>query len=219
VAATRELVVVEDVAAAAAERVLALRPRTVALAGGSTPRALYERLATAELPWTSMSLWFGDERCVPPDHPDSNYRMAHEALLAHVPAEAHRMRGEDCDAPGYERELCEAFGANGSVGSEMPRFDLVLLGLGADGHTASLFPGDAALEERERLVVRVERPDHARLTLTLPVLSAAAEALFLVTGAEKREALRALIEGDPTIPAARVLAERVVVLADREATS
>ena len=207
------MVVTEDVAAAAAEHVIALRPRTIALAGGRTPRALYERLAGADLPWPSMALWFGDERCVPPDHPDSNERMAREALLDHVPAEVHRMPGEDCDAAAYERELRDAFGASGS---DVPRFDLVLLGLGADGHTASLFPGDPALNERERLVARVERPDHTRLTLTLPVLSAAAEALFLVTGAEKRDALRELLAG-ASIPAARVRAERVVVIADREA--
>ena len=209
-----ELRVVDDVAIAARRRVLALQPRPLALSGGRTPAALYGLLAGSDLPWASMSLWFGDERCVPPEHPDSNYGMAHHTLLSRAPVEAHRMRGEECDAEGYERELREAFGVDAP---DVPRFDLVLLGLGADGHTASLFPGDAALEERERLVVRVERLDHARLTLTLPVLSAAAEALFLVTGAEKRGALRALIEGDPTIPAARVRAERVVVIADREA--
>ncbi|MDA1062317.1 MAG: 6-phosphogluconolactonase [Chloroflexi bacterium] len=207
------MLVSEDVAATAAERVIALRPRTIALAGGRTPRALYERLAGAGLPWASMALWFGDERCVAADHPDSNERMARGALLDHVPAEVHPMPGEACDAAGYERELRAAFGA---YGADVPRFDLVLLGLGADGHTASLFPGDPAIEERERLVARVERPDHARLTLTLPVLSAAAEALFLVTGASKREALRELLDGGP-IPAARVRAGRVLVIADREA--
>ena len=208
-----ELLVTEDVAAAAAEHVIALRPRSIALAGGSTPRALYERLAGADLPWSSMALWFGDERCVPPDHPDSNERMARAALLDNVSAEVHRMPAEDCAAAAYEQELRDAFVA---YGSDVPRFELVLLGLGADGHTASLFPGDAALEERERLVARVERPDHPRLTLTLPVLSAAAEALFLVTGAAKREALRDLLAG-VSIPAARVRAKRVVVIADREA--
>ena len=213
VTSTPELIVSEDVAAAAAEHVIALRPRSVALAGGRTPRALYERLAGADLPWPSMALWFGDERCVPADHPDSNQRMAREALLDHVPAEVHPMPAEACDAAGYERELRDAFDA---PGSDVPCFDLVLLGLGADGHTASLFPGDPALEDRERLVARVERPDHARLTLTLPVLSAAAEALFLVTGAAKREALRDLLAGAP-IPATRVRARRVVVIADRAA--
>ena len=207
---TPELLVVDDVATAAAERIRALRPRTLVLAGGRTPRALYERLGMDDLPWSEVDVWFGDERCVPPDHPDSNYRMAHEALLSRVQARVHRMPSEGCDAAAYERELRAAFGAG------TPRFDLVLLGLGADGHTASLFPGDPALEERERLVVRVERPDHPRLSLTLPLLSAAAQALFLVTGAEKRDALARLLAGE-AIPAARVRAEEVVILADARA--
>ena len=102
------------------------------------------------------------------------------------------------------------------LGPGTPRLDLALLGMGADGHTASLFPGDAALEERERLVVRVSRPDHQRLTLTLPVLSAAKVALFLVSGADKREALSRVLAGED-LPAARVTAERVLFVADREA--
>lgn len=205
-----ELVVVRDVAGAAAERFLALRPRTVALAGGSTPRLLYERLVTCTFPWPETEIFFGDERCVPPDHPDSNYRMAREALLSKAPANVHRMPGETCDAEAYEEELRQVFGAG------LPEFDLVLLGLGEDGHTASLFPGDPALEEKERWVMRVERPDHARLTLTLPVLSASKVALFLVLGAAKREALQRLRDGDD-IPAARVQAKRVVIVADEGA--
>ena len=175
-----ELRVTADVAGAAAELILSERPRTLALAGGRTPRALYERLAGADLPWAEMDVCFGDERCVPPAHPDSNCRMAHEALLRAVPARVHRMCGERCDPEAYEHELRALFGEG------EPAFDLVLLGLGVDGHTASLFPGHPALEERDRWVVRVERGDHPRLTLTLPVLSAARMALFLVTGAEKR---------------------------------
>jgi 6-phosphogluconolactonase len=136
--------------------------------------------------------------------------MAWEALLAKVPARVHRMPGEDCEATGYEAELAAVFGPG------MPAFDLAVLGLGTDGHTASLFPGDPALAERTRHVVRVERVDHPRLTLTLPVLSAARVAMFLVTGAEKRGALAALMAG-ADIPAARVAAQRVAVLADREA--
>ena len=205
-----ELTVVEDVAAAAAERLIALRPRSIALAGGRTPRALYERLSEHDLPWEKIDVWFGDERGVPLDHPDSNEGMARAALLDRVPARVHSLAAAGCDAAAYEAEL------RASCGGASPQLELVLLGLGADGHTASLFPGDAALEERERLVVRVERPDHPRLTLTFPVLDAAAEALFLVTGAEKREALRRLLEGEP-IPAARVRSGRVCVLADREA--
>ena len=205
-----EFVVVQDVAVVAGERFLALRPRTVALAGGSTPRRLYERLATCDFPWPETEIFFGDERCVPPDHPDSNYRMASEALLSKVPANVHRMPGETCDAEAYEEELRQVFGAG------LPKFDLVLLGLGEDGHTASLFPGDPALEEKQRWVVRVERPDHSRLTLTPPVLSAAQVALFLVSGAAKREALQRLRDGDD-IPAALVQAKRVVILADEAA--
>ena len=205
-----ELVVAQDIAVAAAERFLALRPRTVALAGGSTPRRLYERLATCAFPWSATEIFFGDERCVPPDHPGSNYRMADEALLSKVPANVHRMPAETCAAEAYEEELRQVFGAG------PPEFDLVLLGLGEDGHTASLFPGDPALEEKERWVIRVERPDHARLTLTLPVLSAAKVALFLVLGAAKREALQRLRDGDD-IPAARVRAKRVVIVADEAA--
>jgi 6-phosphogluconolactonase len=116
------------------------------------------------------------------------------------------MRGESCDASGYERELRAALDGSLSI-------DLVILGLGEDGHTASLFPGDPALEESGRLVVRVERSDHPRLTLTLPILSAAPLVLFLVEGEGKRHAVRGLLTG-ADIPAARVAAERVVVLAD-----
>lgn len=210
-ALTRELVVAEgDVAAAAAGLIVELQPRTIALAGGNTPSALYERLAGIDYPWAKTEVFFGDERCVPPDHADSNYRMAHAALLAKVPARVHRMPAEGCDARAYERELASVFGPG------LPVFDLVLLGLGTDGHTASLFPGDPALEERERAVVRVVRPGHPRLTLTLPVFSAARVALFLVAGAEKRAMLAALLTGGE-IPAARVAAHRVIVVADHAA--
>jgi 6-phosphogluconolactonase len=205
-----ELVVARDVAVAAAERFLALGARFLALAGGSTPRRLYERLAVCDLPWWETEVFFGDERCVPPDHPDSNYRMAHEALLSRVQARVHRMLGETCDAPAYEEELTRVFGPG------LPEFDLVLLGLGVDGHTASLFPGDPALDVTDRRVVRVERPDHPRLTLTLPVLSAARAAMFLVSGESKREPLRRLLTG-ADIPAARVKARRVIIIADEAA--
>ncbi len=206
----RELRVVDDLAEQGAELFLSLRPRTVALAGGATPRRLYERLARIDYPWADTDVCFADERCVAPDHKDSNFRMASEALLSHVRARVHRMPGETCDAMGYEKELASIFGP------DLPRFDLVFLGLGTDGHTASLFPDNPALDERERWVVRVEREDDARLTMTLPVLSAARTAVFLVSGDAKREALR-LLMACADIPAARVAAERVVVLADRAA--
>lgn len=208
----RELVVAGDLAAAAVGVFTAVAPRTVALAGGSTPRAFYEALAEVGHEWEGTEVFFGDERCVPPDHPESNFRMAHEALLSKVPVRAHRMPGETCDPAAYERALAEVLGPG------IPSLDLVVLGLGEDGHTASLFPGDPALEERERLVARVKRPDHPRLTLTLPVLSAAGLALFLVAGEGKRAALRGLLAGED-LPAARVAARRIVVLADAAAAS
>ncbi|MEE9276808.1 MAG: 6-phosphogluconolactonase [Dehalococcoidia bacterium] len=204
------MVVTDDLAGVAVERIVSICPGSIALAGGSTPRLVYERLAAAPLPWAEMHLFFGDERCVAADHPAANYRMVREALLNKVETRVHRMPGESCDAGAYEAELATVFGAG------LPRFDLILLGLGADGHTASLFCGDPALEERERYVVRVNRPDHARLTLTLPVLSAGQEVVFLVSGASKREALARLLAG-ADIPAARIDAERVMVIADRAA--
>ncbi|MGA2285385.1 MAG: 6-phosphogluconolactonase [Dehalococcoidia bacterium] len=207
----RELVVTDDIAGEAVRLFREAEPRTLVLAGGETPRATYRRLAREKYRWDEVDVFFGDERCVPPEHPDSNYRMASETLLSLVPARVHRMRGESCDAEAYERELRDLFG-------ELPRFDFLFLGLGADGHTASLFPGDPALDERERWAVRVRRPDHERLTLTLPVLSAARLAVFLVAGAEKREALRRMMAGEE-IPASRVAAERVVVLADGAASA
>jgi 6-phosphogluconolactonase len=206
-----ELLVAQDVAAAAADRIFALGPRSVALAGGTTPRRLYEGLAERRVPWEQTDVFFGDERCVPPNHPASNFGMAYRALLSKVPARVYRMPSETCDPSSYERDLAQVLGPG------IPRFDLVLLGLGEDGHTVSLFPGDPALEERERLVVRVVRPDYPRLTLTLPVLSAARVVIFLVSGRLKRAALRCLMDGDDTIPAARVNAETVVVIADEAA--
>jgi 6-phosphogluconolactonase len=207
---TLDLHVFDDLAQPAAEAIADLRPRSIALAGGGTPRGVYRRLVSMRVDWAALDVFFGDERCVPPDHPDSNFRMAHEALLGAVPARVHRMPGETCDAGGYEATLRAVLGPR-------PALDLVLLGLGEDGHTASLFPGDPALEESERLVAHVERPDHPRLTLTLPVLNAARVALFLVAGESKREPLRRLLAGDESIPAARVHASRILVFADRAA--
>jgi 6-phosphogluconolactonase len=204
----RQLIVTPDVAAEAQRQIEAASPRTIALAGGSTPRGLYERLGTgSSLDWPNIDVFFGDERCVPPDHPDSNFRMAYEALLSKVRARVHTMPGATCDALASEADLRSIFGEG------TPAFDLILLGLGEDGHTASLFPGDPALEVRDHLVVRVTRPDHPRLTLTLPVLKAARLVLFLVAGASKREALRRLLNNED-IPAARVHAARTLVISD-----
>ena len=206
----RALIVLDDFAREAAERIAALRPRTLVLTGGETPRLVYEHLSTFDLSWPEMDVFFGDERCVPPERPDSNYRMAHAALLSKVDARVHRMFGEACDPQQYEDELSAVFGP------ALPMFDLVLHGLGEDGHTASLFPNDPALEVSDRRVLRVERPDQARLTLTLPVLSSAKAGIFLVSGESKRRALQQLL-GGAGIPAARIRAERLLVLADRAA--
>jgi len=180
-----------------AERASQSDPFRIALVGGSTPRAAYERLSKFRLGWNSWHVWWSDERLVPPDHPSSNERMAREALLSRVPIpeeQIHPLRAPDVALPD--------------------RFDLVLLGLGTDGHTASLFPGDEALEETERKIVRVVRPDHPRLTFTYPVINAARAAAFLVAGAGKREILARVLARDMSLPAARVRAGETVVLAD-----
>jgi 6-phosphogluconolactonase len=170
----------------------------VALAGGSTPKTLYELLATRyrdTLDWDKVHAFFGDERTVPPDHEDSNYRMAYEALISRVPVgSVHRMRGELDPAEAaalYEKELGEFFGGP-------PRFDLVLLGIGEDGHTASLFPGTPALDVTDRWAVEnpVEKLNTIRLTLTIPAINAAKQVIFLVAGESKAEALKEILEGD-----------------------
>jgi len=178
---------------------------SVALSGGSTPRAVFARLAgdeTARLTvsWRQIDWWWSDERAVPPGDPDSNFRMAFESLLGHVPidpARVHRLKGEVEPAQAaseYERELRAAFGVSSG---EIPRFDLVLLGLGADGHTASLFPGTPAIAERERLVVanEVQAMRAVRLTFTLPLINRARRVAFLVSGAEKAPILARVLEG------------------------
>lgn len=171
----------------------------VALAGGSTPKATYEILArdyARDIDWGRVHFFFGDERTVPPDHEESNYRMAREALLSHVPAgSAHRMRGElppEEAAAAYEEELRGFFG-EGPTG-----FDLILLGIGEDGHTASLFPNTPALDVTGRWVVSnpVGKLDAIRLTLTVPAINAARAVCFLVAGEGKAEALKEILEGD-----------------------
>ena len=208
---TRELRVVDDLVDAATELFVETSPRTIALSGGSTPRPVYERLAEISYPWEEVDVFFGDERCVPPDHPDSNFRMANDALLSKVEARVHPMH--DCDPDAYSAELGKVFGP------EVPQFDLVFLGLGDDGHTASLFPGDPALNVIDEWVATVVRPDHPRMTLTLPVLDAAKLAMFLVSGESKREPLGKLMNGDESVPAARVRSHHMVVLADRNAAA
>ncbi len=215
-------VLAEAAASAGAERF------AVALAGGSTPRALYELLSDRKapyrdaLPWVRTHLFFGDERPVPPDHPESNYGMARRALLASVtipPGNVHRIRGEDdpeAAARAYESELRAFFGGP-------PRFDLLLLGMGADGHTASLFPGSPP-DDGCRLVVAPFVPalGTRRITLTLRSLRGASRVVFLVSGASKAPALARVLSDDAAesgLPASRVrpVAGTVLWLVDRAA--
>jgi 6-phosphogluconolactonase len=187
--------------AARAEEAIDERGRfAVALAGGSTPKATYEALArdyAQDLDWSRVHVFFGDERTDPPDHEDSNYLMAHQALLSRVPVGGvHRMRGELPPAEAaaaYEEELRSFFGPGGS-----PGLDLILLGLGEDGHTASLFPETSALDVTDRWVVAnpVLKLETTRLTLTLPVINAAKAVTFLVAGEGKAGALSESLEGD-----------------------
>jgi 6-phosphogluconolactonase len=167
----------------------------ICLTGGSTPKRAYELAAEMDPDWSRVELWWGDERCVPPDDELSNYGMAAKALidlLVTPPAAVHRMRGElgpDEGAAAYERELGDT------------RFDLLLLGMGSDGHVASLYPGQPTLEETERRVVGAEahlEPFVDRITLTLPVLCAARELLFLIAGADKADAVARAFAGEPS---------------------
>jgi 6-phosphogluconolactonase len=220
------------IADAAADAIEARGRFMWALAGGETPRATYARLALPpfreRVDWRRVWVFFGDERAVPPDHPDSNYRMAHETLLGKVPvpaAQVLRIRGEAEDlevaAAEYAGALVTAFGTRRG---ELPRFDLVLLGMGVDGHTASLFPGSPVVREVFRAVAAVHVGAASipqRLTLTLPVLNAAARVVFLVAGAEKAKAVKAVLGERATLPAAMVQPNHgeLVWLLDRAAAA
>jgi len=184
---------------------------SVVLAGGSTPKRVYELLAGGDfrptLDWRKVHFFFGDERCMPPDHPDSNYRMANEAMLRHLDVSlqlVHRMEGErepHESARRYEDDLHAFFGD-----ATWPEFDLMLLGMGDDGHTASLFPGTRALVEQTAWVAAnwVEKLNAFRLTLTLPVINHAGDIIFIVTGAAKAEILARVlgaVDDEATLPA------------------
>jgi 6-phosphogluconolactonase len=179
---------------------------TVALAGGSTPKALYSLLANdaalrSQLPWDKMYLYFGDERNVGPGHPESNFRMATEAMLSKVPVKPEqifRIKGEYKDTAKAAQEYEQALRASFKIAeAQFPRFDLVLLGMGNEGHTASLFPGTKALHETKRLAVRnwVGKLYTDRITLTAPAINNAARVIFMVTGADKAPALKGVLEG------------------------
>lgn len=199
-----EIVVFDDAGALveAAARELEERMRSgfsIALAGGSTPADLYRTIARTSVTgaWDHAHVWFGDERCVPPDHADSNYRMARETLLdpLRVPADhVHRMRGE-LPPPEAARRYADELHAH--FGGVLPRFDLVLLGIGEDGHTASLFPGTAALGERTAWVAAnwVEKLASHRITLTYPVLRNAAAVWIFAVGGRKAEILAQVLDG------------------------
>jgi len=203
-------------------------PMTAALSGGHTPVDFYRTLAAAgqSIQWEKVHIFLVDERFVPPTDEDSNYHMIRETLLDHVPipgANVHPVKTlgltPEEAASEYERDLRRHF-AREREG--FPRFDLVVLGLGADGHTASLFPGDPIIAESKRWAVAVkpERTPHERITLSLPVLNRGRRVLFLVTGAEKAKALKGVVEGnDPAFPAARVNPPEgsLLFLANREA--
>lgn len=200
----------------------------VALSGGGTPRQVYplllERPRLQAVDWSRVEFFWGDERAVPPDHPESNFGVAYQALIAHLPGarndRIHRMPAEAADLDGaaltYESEVRLAFDARGYT---PPAFDLVWLGMGPDGHTASLFPGSDALDEADRWVVGNWAPSQAawRMTMTYPLINAAREALFVVTGADKAGALRSIRDGDDAFPAARVHAQRTAWLVDAAA--
>ncbi|HVP53242.1 MAG TPA: 6-phosphogluconolactonase [Terriglobales bacterium] len=187
---------------------------SVALSGGSTPELMYQQLAGPEfrerVPWAQGEYFWSDERCVPPQHPQSNYGLAQRALLSQVPIprhRIHRMPGEldpERAAGEYEQELRGIFRV---APPDLPRFDLVLLGMGDDGHTASLFPGSAALDESTRWVAAnyVKKFNAHRLTLTFPVINAARNVVFLVSGGGKAPALRQVMRGGGApVPAERV---------------
>jgi glucokinase len=218
----------EEFVAAARASIEAKGSFSVALAGGKTPTLLYELLADASLAWENVQIFFGDERCVPPDHPGSNYRTAREALLSKVPipeANVHRIRAEILSpsraAFEYEAEIRKTFGVDALT---VPRFDLVLLGMGSDGHTASLFPGTTGLAERDRLVVAhwVPRLESQRVTMTLRLLNAAELVIFLVAGEEKATVARAVLQAgtmENALPARLVdpVDGRVIWMLDRAA--
>ncbi len=176
---------------------------TIALSGGSTPKILYGLLGTEpyrdQINWASVEIFWSDERCVPPDSADSNYALAQEVLLSKIPIPANQIHRMPADQPDreaasreYTSEMQRTFGTNG-----IPSFDLLQLGMGPEGHTASLFPHQESLHEQQRLVipVTVPKPPPPRLTFTPPLLNAARHVLFLVTGSEKAEAVQAVLEG------------------------
>jgi 6-phosphogluconolactonase len=213
---------------------------TLALSGGKTPRGLYSLLGgegdvtyRSKMPWPAVHLFWGDERPVPADHPDSNYGMVRAALLEKVTLtrkQVHRVKTEGYKpaqaAHEYERELKEFFGQQLMLRYDVPRFDLAILGLGADGHVAGLFPGNISVREKRLLVTapKIDDPAKQRITMTMPVFNMAQNVMFLVTGADKAEAVKASLQGAPEPdrwPAQGVKPSdgKVLWMLDREAAS
>lgn len=217
---------------AQANQAIAVRGKfTVALSGGSTPKGLFGLLASgsiSSIPWDKIFFFWSDERHVPPDDPESNYRMANEAMLSRVPAPPEnifRIRAEEKDAntaaSEFEETIIQFFALRPG---EFPRFDLIFLGIGPDGHTASLFPGSTGLEERSRLVIAnwVEKFKTERITFTYPVLNHSACVMFLVSGADKAPIVHEALENPQSgLPCQRVRPTngRLVWLLDRAAAS
>ena len=213
-----------ELARGAAEHCVALARKdrfNLALSGGSTPKILYQILADepfrAQVPWSRTHFYWSDERHVPPDHPDSNYRMAHEAMLAHVPvpeSNVHRVRSENPSAQEAADEYEQTI---------VPRLDLILLGLGTDGHTASIFPGSEVIHETKRLVTApwVEKLNAYRITMTLPLLNNGTSVLFLVSGSEKAQIVKEVLEGPKKYPAQFVqpMNGELIWMLDRDAAS
>jgi 6-phosphogluconolactonase len=195
--------------------VAAPSPFALNLSGGSTPKRVYELLASPAfqnyIDWNKVHLFWGDERCVPFTHADSNYRMVHDALIAHVPIPPGNVHPFPVESGSPEKAAClyqeqlQAYYGATQLDPARPLFDVTLLGLGADGHTASLFPHTAALDEREKWTTSIVgvKPE-PRLSMTYPALESSATILFLVAGAEKRDALARVLAKDPSLPAARI---------------
>jgi 6-phosphogluconolactonase len=212
VVVVKDMAALADEAGAHVERVLLGTPAgeraSIALSGGSTPRAAYQHLAARCPPWARADFFFGDERIVPPEAEGSNFRMADDALLHRLPldpGQVHRIRGEL--SPEEAAALAEEDLRASVPGDPYPRLDLVLLGMGPDGHTASLFPGAPELDETERLMVPVHRPEMPqpwRVSMTLPVLNAGKRVLVVVGDAEKAAMVPRAIGRDPEIPAGRL---------------
>jgi 6-phosphogluconolactonase len=189
-------------------------PFALSLSGGSTPRGLYALLASPpyrdRIPWQRLHLFWGDERYVPPDHPDSNYGMARTAMIAHVPIPSHQVHpiptspSPEAAAAAYEQTLRDFYKAD-VLDPARPLFNVTLLGLGPDGHTASLFPDDRALDEQAAWVAAVvgAKPE-ARITLTFPAIASSGAVAFLVAGAEKHPTIARVCRGDQALPAARI---------------